>query len=371
MAEIKKSRNSNIELLRIIGMLLIIAYHARGGLFASFCDSNALAIVSNAIGIWGILGVDIFLIISCWYMIDRPLKSIRMLDILFQTFTYIIIFLIAKFIVLIYQGVSLPSIIKEYVMWFAEGFVDPLWSSEYWFITAYLFLMLVSPFLNQVLRSLTDEKLKRLLIVCSFVPVCLSLGATTVICDLAFFAYAYLFIGYLKRKKNIFEKLSWLGFIIGIATIFLFYSLNAFTDDSTMVGLAFHFIKYFIGDSGRYSILMFLSVLCLFYAVKNMKPRGNRIVNAVSRHTLGVYLFHDCQLFKIVEIVFDFAIIYGVLNKNILMFPLTYILLVVAIFILGIIFEALRNLLLQRPFLKFVNKHFGDKLNKIDGWFNS
>ena len=54
-----------------------------------------------------------------------------------------------------------------------------------------------------------------------------------------------------------------------------------------------------------------------------------------------------------------------------ILFPLRFILAVLVIFILGIILEAMRDFILQKPFMKFVSNKYGDKLKRIDNWFNT
>ena len=58
-----KQRNSNIEWLRIISMLLIIAFHMERS-FEELSGSFIVNATTIALGKWGLLGVDLFLIIS-------------------------------------------------------------------------------------------------------------------------------------------------------------------------------------------------------------------------------------------------------------------------------------------------------------------
>ena len=68
----KKSRNSNVELLRIISMLLIVSFHCvcHNGL-RTYDNMPFIYISSVLLGSWGIFGVDVFVIISAYYLVEQ------------------------------------------------------------------------------------------------------------------------------------------------------------------------------------------------------------------------------------------------------------------------------------------------------------
>lgn len=69
MLNIENTRDSKFELLRIIAMVLIVAYHVSG----SISIMNLSAFDSVAIllfGSWGILGVNVFVLLSCYFYLS-------------------------------------------------------------------------------------------------------------------------------------------------------------------------------------------------------------------------------------------------------------------------------------------------------------
>lgn len=72
---IKQTRNSNIEFLRILSMLLIIAFHATRNGFLSLTQPVIVYISAVVLGSWGILGVDLFLMISAWFYVNKASGS--------------------------------------------------------------------------------------------------------------------------------------------------------------------------------------------------------------------------------------------------------------------------------------------------------
>ena len=82
------NRNSNIELLRIISMLLIVCGHfvQQSGEF-NICEcvnDLILIFISSASRI----SVKIFLLIGIWYMVDSEFKAKKVLKLYFELFLY-------------------------------------------------------------------------------------------------------------------------------------------------------------------------------------------------------------------------------------------------------------------------------------------
>jgi len=71
----KNGRNSNVELLRIIAMIVIIIHHYmyHGLLKTEFYNINYY--IANILSIGGALGVDIFFIISGYYIYKSKITA--------------------------------------------------------------------------------------------------------------------------------------------------------------------------------------------------------------------------------------------------------------------------------------------------------
>ncbi len=76
----KSKRNSNLELLRIIAMLLIVAHHF--GIYAiGYSNGNSLSDYYNAVFYsFGKVGVVLFMMISAYFLCDRSVKRERNID---------------------------------------------------------------------------------------------------------------------------------------------------------------------------------------------------------------------------------------------------------------------------------------------------
>lgn len=135
----KAGRKSNIELMRIIAMIMIVFYHykihADNGNFAysSFSTNKIIAIL---LGSWGSVGVYMFLAISSYFLTrTNELQIYKVVSLLIKTSFFGIVILIISNV----TGITTFSVIKTIKAAFGALIY------QYWFITLYIFLLLLSP----------------------------------------------------------------------------------------------------------------------------------------------------------------------------------------------------------------------------------
>lgn len=149
-----KERDSNIELLRIVAALFIIAVHCNGlflnplwgGVNNWFSDGYVIGVSRIVVQNITVLGVDLFVLISGFYGIRPKLKSV------INLFTCLVFF---------YMGCYIYNCFKGYDVWSVHGIYENLlaFSHKNWFINCYLFLMLLSPIINAFVDSVNTCKL--------------------------------------------------------------------------------------------------------------------------------------------------------------------------------------------------------------------
>lgn len=131
-------RKSNIELLRIIAMLMVVLLHTNNLALGSPTREDVL--LSPLTSFWRILaeqlcivGVNVFVLISGWFGIKPSLKGLCSL--LYQVIFWAVMILAAG----LAFGLDIPlrSVVKA--LWFG---------SYYWFVIAYVGLYVLSPVLN-------------------------------------------------------------------------------------------------------------------------------------------------------------------------------------------------------------------------------
>lgn len=150
----KKIRQSNVELLRIITMILVMIVHANFRALpsptieevANVPTSSFLRFLTES---FAIICVNVFVLISGWFSIKFNWKKLT--EFLFQVFFFgLIIYVIICIIN--------PDKIKSLKTVFMTG----TWN--YWFVKCYLFLYIISPILNAFVERASKKEFKTLLI---------------------------------------------------------------------------------------------------------------------------------------------------------------------------------------------------------------
>lgn len=144
---VSKGRNSSIELLRIVCLVLIFWMHAAG----SFVENEVSAWISIAVNVIGNIGVSCFILISGYYGIRLNVKKLMHLDLM-------LIFYSWTALVLQYVWGSHPG--GEEIL----SCLLPVIGNRSWYFTCYFALAFLSPFLNEMIEKLSEVRLKQLII---------------------------------------------------------------------------------------------------------------------------------------------------------------------------------------------------------------
>lgn len=336
----RRFRNSNIEIVRILSMLLIVLGHYTVQTHWTFQKSNIILKVGvQSLWIGGKLGVNLFVLITAYFIANRTqinLKSVR--TIWLQTLYYSITITLIGLAIL-----HLPISLKLLV----QGFLPVLFGT-YWFVTAYIVLLFLSPYLNVGLNQLSKQQFQYLLITLTVifligsifqnVAVGFSLSdATTVIAIYPFGVYVRKFKVDFMNIRNIYYWLVMLLsigiMVLSVLTIDVIHYLKPNLFKSTFA------YERFLGSTSIFQILLAVSIFCLFL---KLPLKQNRFINGIASLVFGVYLFH-CQ-----PVMTDY-IWYHLVNaqkfsNSLLVFPFA-LLVVLLIFVVGIMYDSIRRLI--------------------------
>lgn len=318
-------RKANIELLRIISMILIVLHHyvAHGGLVDIDTISNN-KFIGEFLYIGGKLGVVIFILISGYFMVDSKFKVRKLIKIYLEVLFYSL----GIYLVLIFNNkieFSLVSFFKS---------ILPISYGQYWFVTGYVGLYIFSPFINKLIKNLEKSQYITLILIGTITLVIIPTftpKGNGIYSDVLYFIYLYVLAGYLKkydikfinsRKKCILLIAFMLIFILTISIIstFLGQHIKVFNKG----------IKYFDKSNSIPILILALSIFELFRMIEIPE---NKIIYLLARTSFAVYLIHDNVNFKkilwndilktseffyansvnlLMHIVLSFTIIYGV-----------------------------------------------------------
>ena len=283
----KTPRNSAIELLRILAMAMIVLSHicVHSG-FDNTYSQLSLNRLFVQFGYLGNLGVALFVMI-CGYF-QSGLRSRALSRLLAQVWFYSLsLFLIFRF------GFGYP-----YSAELLRQAFFPTVFNEYWFFTAYIILFLLSPFVNLLLRSLTREQCRTLLVLMlllwSVIPTLTKqhMYAT----ELPQFLLYYCLGAYFRMyPENCFRK-CWVRWAAALGSMAVLYGLTV------VLGYWERFTPEAFGASARFydrnSLLILTAAVGLFTLAVYARPFKNDFINAVAGCTFGVYLIHDHPLVR-------------------------------------------------------------------------
>ena len=283
----KTERNSNLELYRIIVMLLIVAHHyvVNSGLIQMIANEplNITSSVMLVFGAWGKTGINCFVLITGYFMCRSRFTGEKLLKLYLQILFYTVI-IYGVFCVTGHERLSVQEILWK--IW-------PVKSINNGFTSCFILFYLFIPFLNIFLTGLDQKNHRRLLIVLLF---SFSLLPTIPVIPYSFnyvgwFMVLYL-VGSYIRNYGIFSKLShrtWGLISIGLVMVASVSVLGMAT--LYKLDYAPSFSPYFfISDSNK--ILSLAIAVTSFMYFKDLRIPHSRLINAVGGATFGVLLIH-------------------------------------------------------------------------------
>lgn len=278
----KTSRNSSVELLRILAMGMIVLSHicCHSGLDYTYSVLSVNRLFVQ-FGLLGDLGVAVFLLISGYFRSSFRIRALSRL--LAQVWFYSVgLFLVCRFVLgCPYTGEMLLQVFL------------PTIYNEYWFFTAYMILFLMSPFINAMLDNLSRQQLKTMLILMvvlwSVIP-----GLTKqhlYAAELPQFLMYYCLGAYFRMyPHNRLQKKS-LQWALTVGTFAVLFGLTV------LLGYLERMTPEAFGASARLynrnSPLVLAAAVGLLSLAVYAKPFTSRFINTLGGCTFGVYLIHD------------------------------------------------------------------------------
>ena len=338
--QVKQQRNSSIELLRIAAMLFIVCSH--------LCFHNGMVVYSlpltvNKIfaqcALLGNLGVDIFVIITGYFLCDKAFSTKRVSSLLAQVWFYSLL-LSGVSIVLFGVQPSLLAVIET---------VFPTIFAEYWFFTAYIVLLFISPFVNCMIDNLSRPAFLRLVLILVALWVIMPTFTTQNMygSEIPQFLLFYLIGAYFKRyPDNIFKRKAVRNFTMIASAAILILSVVAINVITMSIEALNKYSVYATYFFSRNSLFVVAVAVGMFSAAAYSTPFFSGKINTVSSCVFGVYLIHDHPLFRTVLWInwFDIKSLY-----ESVLFPIYAILIVLVVFTGGVLVEFVRLKTVAKP----------------------
>ena len=353
----KKLRDSNIEMLRIVAMFLVVLSHfVEYGLMKQGYDSTYKVWAQGCLArrfissfcVLGPVGVGLFFMISGYFLVEKKgLPSLK--KIVTSTVFYAWIAIIAGIIQVKFGEVQIGTVSSAAT--FLALFFTPVSGSIWWFITAYVVLIGLTPVLNKVVSELNRHGMLILLFSAYFFGyICGRFNSH--VSDVEIAVFFYLLGAYFKvfESKNGVGNFTLTAILLSALLIEGFLQLQG---SDSMAVLAEAGMKKKIISTLWYAVVPAL-VIPLFCLFQRMKIKNNRIINTVAAHTLGIYLFHLSPFVKdfLFYNLIDEA---GIYNSE---FFFVYLFIVPLLIFIGcLIVDVVKSVCYEKPLLKWIEKH--------------
>jgi len=288
----KNIRQSNIELCRVVCMLLIIAHHSvvhGKAIEMNLCFNKFLSFFLVP---GGKLCFVTFMVISTWFLVNQQFKLERFVKTWIQVFCYSTAFTVVAAI--------LGTHLTKYD-WF--GVLFPILGNSHGFAATYLAFYLLIPFLAMVNMNIGKKYLFFLIfllfnfqVVSRIMAVVINYHMPILSSELTLFILFYFISLWVKRYPiNITNnKLIMFNMFFGVwVSVFGIWCLSITKFAQTKW---YSILMSLANDES--SILYILGGYALFFFFKNVEIKQNRIINFVAHASFGVLLFHDHNFFR-------------------------------------------------------------------------
>lgn len=286
----QKERESNLELLRIIAMLAIIAHHyvVNSSITELFVyDGNATSqqYFLEVWGMWGKTGINVFILISGYFMCKMELTAKRYAKLFIQAMFYGLTIMLI-FAVCGYQPLSLGMVVRKFTTYFVNinnGFTAS-------FLAFYAFV----PFYNKLIDALDQKHLLVLVMGLLFVmTICSTLFLAPTMNEPVWYMTLYLVAAYIRIYPNkYFNNLKLSSSVFLVSTFLAIIMCLSFVYLANHTGRqGFTYFKWhLVHDSNK--VLAFIVGLSAFLMAKIFRMKHIKLVNSLAAGCFGVLLIH-------------------------------------------------------------------------------
>lgn len=347
------TRSSNLELFRIISMLLIVAHHyvVNSGLTATdgpiFADPLSGASLFLLIaGAYGKVGINCFVLITGYFMCRSNISLRKFLKLYGEILFYNLI-IYGIFVLTGRESLSLPRLLAIFI---PSRLIDTN------FLGCFLIFWLCIPFLNTLIGDLTEKQHIYITLLMLAVYTGLSTlsalpGIGVTMNYVSWFCILYFISSYVRLypRPAFSNTVFW-----GVAAIaaFLISAASVVFCAWYHDGAASPF--YFLIDSNKALALVVAFTAFMFF--KDIRLPYSRPINAIGATTLGILLIHansDAMRQWLWRDTLDNVGAYSLGARM----PLHFFASVLGVFVLCSGIDMLRIRFIERPFLRFVDRH--------------
>ena len=292
----KSRRLANVELLRVVAMLMVVMLHylGKGNLLpVKNLNMDMTGYVAWILESLSIVAVNAYVLISGYFLVESEFKLGKVVKLILQVLFYTVLITVLAF--------SFGLIGKEELgIYNMIVQLFPFQLEQYWFMTSYLVMYILSPVLAMGVKALSQKKLKMVTLLMvtfmciekSILPVQIKFDqhgydALWFICLFLVAAYIRLYgIKVLEKPLN-----AMLLYVAGCALMMVEDFALSIVYGKTgemghLVGTPYHYNHIF-------NLLASVGLFMFFLQIKLKDGRFSNFVCRIAPYTLGVYLLHE------------------------------------------------------------------------------
>lgn len=289
-----KQRNSSIELMKIIALFLVVLCHSLplyrlGGSteldgFLNLRQSTSILqeLVLVIFSHLGQVGNALFIVPSVYFLLDNnEVKKNKIIQYIMDTFIVSIIYL--AIFSLIYGKLPITFIVSSLL---------PITFNFYWFITCYILLYAIHPWLNIVIKNLEKKQLfvTNFWLFFLYCIVSFALDGKYYYSHLIGFIVYYFFVAYVKLylpKLSSDRKVNLKIFVVSLCGfISIIVGVN-------YIGVRFSFVSGLVGDIESFINPFIIGLSIAAFNLCRLKVWRNKKINIISSTSLLVFVISN------------------------------------------------------------------------------
>lgn len=292
----EKKRMANLELLRCVAMMMVVVLHylGKGRLLPELTaeSMNSAGAVAWLLESFCIVAVNVYMFISGYFLCTSSFRLSRLLRLLIQIWLYSAAFGILGAV----TGVIAETPVDTH---YFLTLIFPVSMGHYWFMTAYVFLYLLLPFVGSAVKRMTKQQMQLTVLLLlgmfcimkSVLPLRLEMDrggydCLWYLCVFVAAAYVRRFgIPFLEKKGRalgLYVVCCLLAFA-GTMGLRRFYLSTGRLEEILSVCMDYNHLLTFLAALG----------LFVFFSGLRIREKAATLINKISPYTLGVYLLHE------------------------------------------------------------------------------
>lgn len=296
MAQKETGRKKNLEELRCLAMMMVVVLHflGKGNLLGdvSMPGMSAVGIAAWVLEAFCIVAVNVYMLISGYFLCESSFKLNRLLMLYLQVWMYSV----GVGIVAVLAGIAPAEEINTH---YFLSLLFPVSMGHYWFMTAYVFLYLFLPLVGTAIKNMTKGQLKLVLILL-LVAFCMAKSVLPFRLeedgkgyDVLWYLCVFVVAAYIRKfgvvilKKRLNCVLLYAGgCLLALAELFVLRTIYLQKGSLGLIlKISFEYNQIFV-------LMAAVGLFGLFLHVKGENLVGN-VAAKIGPYVLGVYLLHE------------------------------------------------------------------------------